>query len=460
MNQNRWMLAPLAALALAACSDDDDNNTPITAQSCEAPAAAGGPGGRLLALADADMVATAYTDDQLGSRQDSVSDALLMIDPAAATPAIVANAAAPNAVTGPVWAFDTDARGARAYVVETNARRPADIDTLTGLLQVPADRLSVLDICGARIAPVSETTTARFPTTVSLRADGRVLAVSGREPARVVVHPLAGDGTPGAAVDVALPADVTPRADAPTANQEVIYAGWSPNGQYLAVAVRSTRKLQILRANASGLAFTPLGAAVDIDEGTFGGAWSPDSRFFYLNNVKVATRPLAEIVSGPGAGLTPARLLELLQGSVQVVAVDASAGASVIQTEATPIFPEGIRVSPDGRLLATVNMQTTALPANTPLFSPTSTVSLWTRDAASGRLTKSSDTPFEGILPEGVAFDPSSRYLAVAVYHPTNAERSRGAVDLWEVVGDAQPQLERRQRVDAPRGVHHVQWLR
>jgi hypothetical protein len=327
------------------------------------------------------------------------------------------------------------------------------------LLQVAANRLSVIDLCGRRIVPVGSTTTANFPTAVSLRPDGAALAVSARVPARVVVHPVAGDGTPGAAVEVNLPADVRPAPGAPPAQQEISYVGWSPDGQYLAVAVRTTRKLLMLRADASGLSFTPLGPSIDIDEGTFGGTWSPDSRFFYVNNVRVASRSLDELQALIQAA-PPDQLPALLAGSVQVVAVDPAAGASVIQTEPTPLFPEGIRVSPDGMLLATVNMQATALPISSPLFSPISSVSLWTRDPVTGRLAKASDTPFEGILPEGVAFDPTSRYLAVAVYHPTNADRSTGAVDLWEVARSSVPALQLRTRVPAPRGVHHVQWLR
>jgi hypothetical protein len=453
---------------LVACAANDTATRPQASpvRGCYGPPVTSGPGGRLFAIADADMVATAYTNNQLGPIQAGVLDSLSLIDPGAAIPNIVASGVVPNAVTSAPWIFETNAEGSRAYVIESSVQRSANLATLTELRSTPSNRLTVVDICGKYIKPLESVSTANLPSTASLRSTDRHLVVSGRNPARLVIHSISKDGTVGSAVNVSLPAGVAPAESAPSVEQEITYAGWSPNGELLAVAVRSTRKLLILRATdaPNGLNFAAVGNPVDIDEGTFGGAWSPDSRFFYLNNVRLLSRPMASIMSNSDiVGLPTAQLFAQLAGSVQVVAMSGAVSSSpqVLQTLATPLFPEGIRLSPDGRLLATLNMQTTALPNNSPLFSPNSSISLWTRDLQTGLLTKLNDTSFEGILPEGLAFDPTSKYLATAVYHPTNADRTSGAVDIWEVVGTASAAtLKLRHRVNTPRGVHQVQWLK
>jgi 6-phosphogluconolactonase (cycloisomerase 2 family) len=465
------VLAVASAVLLAACGGDDDDKAP-TALACAAPAVASGPGGRIVAVADTDMLATAYTDDQLGAPVAGAADALVMLDPsggAGTQPVLTGAAPVTNAVTGPAWVFDVNKAGSRAYVIETNPPPPAGVSTLSALVRVPGTALTVIDICD-RAAPreVARVQTANSPTSVSLRPDGRLLAVAARFPTRLVTHTIDAQGQVGPPVDVSLPAEVVPAAD--NQYQEVTQAVWSPDGRWLAVFLRGTRKLQIYEARASGsggndVQLTPSGSAADIDEGSFGGQWSPDGRTLGVINVRALSRPLLPLVAQLPT-LTPQEVQALIEGSVQVVEVfgaDGQPAPRVIQTLPSPPFPEGMAFSPDGRYLATVNMQTTALPASQPLFSPLSTVSLYARDGASGQLSLVSNTPFEGILPESVAFDPTSSYLAVAVYHPTDADRSTGAIDLWRLVRDSSDApasgLESLSRAPGPRGLHVLQWL-
>jgi 6-phosphogluconolactonase (cycloisomerase 2 family) len=475
----RATLVVASALLLAACGDGDDSNDiekedashrVPRATACAAPSVATGPGGRIVAVADADMLATAYGDDQLGPPAAGAADALVLLDPSAGAgtqPAVSGSAAVSNAVTGPAWVFDVDKAGARAYVIETNPPPPAGVSTLSALVRVPGTALTVLDICD-RTAPraMARVQTSNSPTAVSLRPNGRLLAVASRFPARLVTHTIDKKGQVGPPVDVPLPAEILPAADNP--DQEVTQAVWSPDGRWLAVFLRGSRKLQIYAAHVSGsgdVQLTPSGSAADIDEGSFGGQWSPDGRTLGVINVRALSRPLAELFALLPT-LTPQEVQALLEGSVQVVDVfgaDGQPAPRVVQTLPSPPFPEGLAFSPDGRYLATVNQQTTALPASLPLFSPLSTVSLYARDVASGQLSLVSNTPFEGILPESVAFDPTSRYLAVAVYHPTNADRTTGAIDLWRLVRDDSDArasgLERLSRTPGPRGLHVLRWV-
>jgi hypothetical protein len=502
------VIAGIAASALAACATDSETATtspatseqprptpsttaadtgtvssssvpPTTKASTTTVAddagCATGSDGRILAVADADMVATAYTDGVLGEPQPGVVDSLTVIEPAASGLAeIVTTLDAPNAVTGPVWVFDTSPDHRYAYVIETTQPNDAGLTRFSELYLRPGNTLTTIDLCtpdGPTV--IASVDTALGPTTVSASPDGQWLAVAHRadirlvagvDPASVDVNDLApgqfetgaqaglvlhaiADGEVRAATPVQLPAELLGSTD------EVTYAGWSPEGQTLAVAVRSTRKLGFFRIDPTGT-LAPWGNLVDIDEGTFGGTWSPDGRHFYVNNIRGAARPASQ---------APTDFADYL-GSLQTVRLADPAAPElvhkVVQTEPTPIFPEGVAVSPDGTLVATVNMQTSALPVTNPLHSPQSTISLWTRDPATGQLTKASDTPFRGILPEGTDFDPTSSRLAVAVYHDAD-DRSIGYVDLWSVQRDANgfPTLVADQRLETSRGTHHLMWI-
>ena len=123
------------------------------------------------------------------------------------------------------------------------------------------------------------------------------------------------------------------------------------------------------------------------------------------------------------------------------------------------MFPEGMAISPDGRLVVTVNIGATPMPPGTPFYSPVTTTTMWSRDAATGRLSAMGETPFEGILPEGAVFDPTSQYLAVASFHATGEQRDTGAVDIWRVTPDQAMPLKLERRITVPRGAHALEWI-
>jgi hypothetical protein len=452
----------LLSSALLTAFGGDKRDHAVWAASCQAPKVASGPGGRIVAVGDADMLASAYADNQLGPPVAGAVDTLALFDPsvnAGRHPTLTGRLPVPNAVTGPAWSFDVDAAGARAYVIETNPTPPEGVTTLSQLVAVPGTALTVVDICN-RSTPreIERVTTVNSPTSVSLRPDGRTLAVAARFPARLVTHTIDRAGRVSPPQSVPLPEGVMPPPDNPF--QEVTQAVWSPDGRWLAVFVRGTRKLQLYAAIGSGnaLRLVPAGAPADIDEGTFGGRWSPDSRTLAVINVRALSRSLEELFAILPT-LLPQDVPSFIAGSVQMVeAFDAHGRPAprVVQTLPGPAFPEGVAFSRDGRHVATINQQTTALTPGTPLYSPLSTISLYARDAAAGTLKLIANTPFEGTLPESVDFDPTGAYLAVAVFHPGAADTDTGALDVWRLTGSG---LERLSRATAPRGLHVLRWL-
>jgi DNA-binding beta-propeller fold protein YncE len=118
--------------------------------------------------------------------------------------------------------------------------------------------------------------------------------------------------------------------------------------------------------------------------------------------------------------------------------------------------PESLAISPDGSKVVTVNMRGTAFLTNSPRFTRQATLSLMTLDRSSGQLTKINDYPFEGILPEGAAFDASGNVLAVTVYDYFTP-KPEGGIEFWRVLQKPTPELQQTGYViDVGRGVHQV----
>jgi DNA-binding beta-propeller fold protein YncE len=140
---------------------------------------------------------------------------------------------------------------------------------------------------------------------------------------------------------------------------------------------------------------------------------------------------------------------------IQLAVSNAPVQHQVVSTAIADVSPESLAISPDSSNVVTVNMRGTAFPINSPRFTRQATLSLMMLDRA-GQLTKIKDYPFEGILPEGAAFDSSGNSLAVAVYDYFTP-KPEGGIELWRVIQTPEPELQRTGYViDVSRGVHQV----
>ncbi len=119
---------------------------------------------------------------------------------------------------------------------------------------------------------------------------------------------------------------------------------------------------------------------------------------------------------------------------------------------------EGLAVSPRRADGATINMRNTAFPPEHDSFDMEATLTLLGFDPETGALARIGNYPFEGVPPEGGAFDLTSEHFLATVFEdmpdqdPIAARASRCS-GSWR--GDA-PGLERVGRVPLPHGVHHV----
>lgn len=121
---------------------------------------------------------------------------------------------------------------------------------------------------------------------------------------------------------------------------------------------------------------------------------------------------------------------------------------------------EEFAISPDGRFVVTLNMEASFMPQTSDRRTWHSSLTLLSLDSQTGRLTPINTVPFEGILPEGITFDRSGNYLAIATFDHFNPARQGGSVDFWRVITNPSPMLVKMDlSVPVMRGAHIVKLM-
>jgi len=79
-----------------------------------------------------------------------------------------------------------------------------------------------------------------------------------------------------------------------------------------------------------------------------------------------------------------------------------------------------------------------------------------TLDHASGRLETVAEELFDGLLPEGPAFDTDGKFVGVTVFDHLDLTRRRSAMRFWELIqDDRQPHLRPKPySLEVIRGAH------
>jgi hypothetical protein len=178
------------------------------------------------------------------------------------------------------------------------------------------------------------------------------------------------------------------------------------------------------------------------------GHWSPDGRHFFVTNLHWFGGAADSFV-GSGTSTLAAVRVDRSPAGAHVVVAAAASGASA----------ENFAIAPDGRTIVTLNMENSFLPPDDPRLTYHSSLTLMTWDPEREQLVARGTYPFEGILPEGIAFDGSGRFLAVANFAHANPRRPIGqtSLDFWRVVETPAPSLLKMDlSVPVMRGAHVV----
>ena len=384
----------------------------------------------LVAVSDADMLASAYADGDLGPAQGADALSIVRLDRPPAKRE-VATTRVGNSVTGPPAAMAVTKDGRTAIVVETLGPRGRGMTTLK---QLPVGRsLAVVDLSNPdRPRVVQRVACPAQPQTVSIDPGGTCVAVT---------FGLQGDGkTIPLAIyrlkDGRLSTLASPTIPGWTLGHSLIDAEFSPQGDALALLDFTAAELRLVRIGAGG-ALTPWGDAVPFGKAPyfFLARFSPDGRTVLANTI----------------GET--------RGTVFSVRLAEDGRHRLVSQASTGAGPEGLAVSPDGRWVATSNLEQSYRPKTDPKQGYFSSLSLLRLDPETSVLTPVGDYPFEGILSETVLFDDSSRYLAATVFDRFDDRKPAGAIGFWRIAGDADdPTRAELVRVGptipVPRGIH------
>jgi 6-phosphogluconolactonase (cycloisomerase 2 family) len=407
----------------------------------------------IAAITDDDFLASTYADGKLPT--PTVGDKLSIIGLPLDGKEDFAQIDASNSVIGAPYALALSPDSRTAFVVETLKAIPVGATRREQL--PPGNQLVAIDLSNPRRPIVrSRIAVAPKPETVHVHPQGDLVAISTQTLDKEIILIPVKNNQLGQPREFSL-ANLKIQPDSKRF-QNGIYVSqvqWHPSGKYLAVNLDYRDEIafyEVQRNAANNLQLIPWGSPVKVGKDPFTGQFTPDGRFYLSSNW------------GRNFGIQVKTLEQRLpktRGTVSVIELAklntpaSQARHQVVSSAIADNSPESLAISPDCSKVVTVNMRGTAFPPNSPRFTRQATLSLMTLDRA-GQLTKIDDYPFEGILPEGAAFDATGNALAVAVYDYFTP-KPEGGIEFWQVIQHPKPKLQRTGYVvDLDRGVHQV----
>jgi DNA-binding beta-propeller fold protein YncE len=374
----------------------------------------------MFVLHDGDHLAATYADGVLAPTQAGHRDLLTtvsLIDGQLST----ADVEVSNSVTSAPEVLGLS--GDIAFVAERLAQRgPGDT---TAAQLAPGMQLTAIDVSN-RSAPlvVAQVSVGELPEALAVSPDGSTVAVVSNGGGGALLSLVPWDGGRFG----------QPRAfPILGADSNVTNVHWHPDGDLLAVNNNTEDRVEFLAVGARGV---ELRDSVATGPDPFVGRFTPDGAYYLTSNW--------------GRDLNAPSISERLPSRPSTVSVIDVEGAEVIGTIDSDRSAEGLAVSADGAWVATVNMRGTALPTDAAGFDEQASVSLFRFEG--GELTKVGDSPLDGVLPEGGAFDPSGRYFVASVFEGRPGGPGPG-LQVYDVGADG---LVPVQRIALPHGAHHV----
>lgn len=403
--------------------------------------------GRYLAvLSDADMEASAYIDGQLGDRTPGMQDMLTLI-PLGDDPTQTSLIKLPVSNSVMTWpsnlAFTPDGR----YAFVTETYRPAPEGATERSQIPPGQQLFVIDLSNPQQPTVvDQINLGTRPMAVTVHPEGNLLAVSLEEPGRQIALIPFTQGQLGTPTFHGHPNLNEPEVHTP-------YVEWHPSGRFLGVTLPFRNEAifyAVDRTNAAQPQLQPWGNIIMTGKHPGVGHFTPDGRHFIVTNLMWGDDLDVRSIGATHSYLTAIRFADSANPDNEVV-------HQIVATAPVGGSAEEFAISPDGRFIVSLNMEASFLPLDDPNRTEYSSLTLLSLDPGTGRLTPQGTTPFEGILPEGITFDASGNYLAVAVFDYHDPARPGGAIDFWQLTRSDTPTLTKLERsIEVMRGAHIV----
>jgi hypothetical protein len=412
----------------------------------------------IVAISDGDFVGQTYATGRLAPSEAGYRDLLTVVSTAGGRITTASVPVSSSVTSAPeILALSRDAR--TAFVVERLGERPTGAEMVRDL--PPGNRLFAVDLADKANPRLADTVEIEaFPEALALDPDGKRVAVVSNTPEASFVQLV--DYTNGrfGAVSRFNLADLGVRGTAlgPRGGVTATNVQWHPSGRFLAINVNTQNRVAFFEVleGAIGPSLRPWGNVVEVGPDPFVGRFTPDGDFYLTSDWgrNFAATDLAGRIPDQPSSISVIRLGAPTSG--------VAARHDRIARVATDVAAEGIAVSPDGSLVATINMRSTAFPATHNRFERDASVTLLTFDSSTGTLTKIGDFPFEGVLPEGGTFDPTGDHFLATVFHghEDSKENLGAGLEVFRVGKGDRPALERLGRIPMPHGVHHIETAR
>lgn len=408
---------------------------------------------RIVAISDGDFVSGTYATGQLAPREAVHRDHLTVLTRRDGR-YVAGRLPVSNSVTAAPEVLQLAPDGGTAFVTERLGERPEGASTVRDL--PPGRRLFAIDLSDAEAPRLADTAEVEaFPEALAVSPDGRRVAVVSNTAAGSFVQLVPytdGRFGPVQRFDLAQ-LGITGTATGPRGGVTATNVQWHPSGRALAVNVNMQDRIAFftLAAEDGGLTLRPWGMPVGVGRDPFVGRFTPDGRHYVTSNWgrNLAANDLEGRIPPGNSTVSVIRLAGL---------GDASGRHAVVDTAESGPAAEGLAISPDGRLIATVNMGGSVFLPTSPRFRRDASVVLLGLDPVTGRLARLADHPLEGPLPEGGVFDRTGEHFLATVFqgHAGAAPAQGPGIEVFRIVSGDAPALKSLGRVPLPHGVHHV----
>ncbi|QRQ99614.1 beta-propeller fold lactonase family protein [Dyadobacter sandarakinus] len=389
----------------------------------------------LVVISDADMAASALVDGKL-LRDNTAKDQLTAIKfPVERGSKGVGSALVSNSVLAHGKTLAVASTGGLAYVLESRIRPEDGVAEYKDVAkEFPAgEKLFVVDVSNPA-APKAKFgfPVGKKPLAIDVNKNELILSTSdaGKE---LVFIEAAPDGKPSRFLN--LPAGID-------SSSRIIDVTWHPSGDYIAFTLDNSREVglyKVIREAGKLKNVELVGKPVKVGSEPGFGRFSPDGKHYFVLDTKAQ--------SGKNVGPADVYVVDFsMDGAVEhKVSAPAAAGLNA----------GAFALSPDGGLLVTVNAGKSSAAWSEAGAGTGASLTLFKVGKMDGALSKVADYPFEGIYPQGIAFDKDGSNLAVSVFEYMEYGNGNGGVEFWTVTKGETPALKRQgARVSVGKGAH------
>jgi DNA-binding beta-propeller fold protein YncE len=297
-------------------------------------------------------------------------DTIAVIDLKSSPPKIIAEVNVPNSVVGPPLTVAVTPDEGLALVTSGMKIDPNDPTK-----QVPDNRMSVVDLKSRPPAVIATLETGKSPAGLSINRAGNLALVANRAEGTVSVFAIAGK-------------TVTSLGKVQIADDKagVSHVAIAPDGRTALVTRDGDHKISVLAIDGAKVEYTK-------------------------RDIHAGLRPYALDI-GPRGDIAVVANIGLSGGDADTISViDLKAKpARVVNTITVGQTPEGLKISPDGALLAVVAMNGSNKAKESPFFADAGKLILFRIDGAT--LTKTAEAPI-GHWNQGAAFSDDGKTLLV-----------------------------------------------